>query len=76
MIYHNYYRFMEGWGFFMMLLPLLLIGLIIYVVYQLGSSKNRQEIAGEKPEDILDKRFARGEISEEEYNRMKDVLKK
>jgi len=66
MMYHNYYRFMEGWGFFMMLVPLLLIGLIIYVVYQLGAGKNLQELPVEKPEDILDKRFARGEISEEE----------
>ncbi|KDR95800.1 putative membrane protein [Peptoclostridium litorale DSM 5388] len=76
MMHHDYYRFMGGWGFFMMLIPLLLIGLIIYAVYQLGASKKSDDVAAKTPEDILDERFARGEISEEEYKRMKEALKK
>ncbi|AHM57220.1 hypothetical protein EAL2_c19390 [Peptoclostridium acidaminophilum DSM 3953] len=67
---------MGGWGFFMMLIPLLLIGLIIYALYQLGSSKRSDEVSSKTPEDILAERFAKGEISEEEYNRMKATLKK
>ena len=76
MMHGDYYRFMGGWGFFMMLIPLLLIGLIIYAVYQLGTSKKSDDIFSKSPEDILGERFARGEISEEEYRKMKDALKK
>lgn len=72
----DYYWFVGGWGFIMMLIPLLFIGLIIYGVYQLGIIKKSDEPTGKAPEDILAERFARSEISKEEYIEMKETLKK
>lgn len=76
MMHYDYYRFIEGWRIFMMLIPILLIGLIIYAIYKLGTSTRSDVSSGKKPEDLLAERFAKGEISEEEYNRMKDALRK
>lgn len=76
MMHDYYYGFMGGWGFFMMLIPLLLIGIIIYAVFKLSVSNKSDEPTGKKPEDILAERFARGEISKDEYIEMRDTLKK
>ncbi|HYE09612.1 MAG TPA: SHOCT domain-containing protein [Patescibacteria group bacterium] len=77
---------MMGWGYFpmiggwfgMMLIPLILIGLAIYVVIKLTSNHNN--VRNERPYDnsleILNTRFAKGEIDEEEYNRKKELLLK
>jgi uncharacterized membrane protein len=37
---------------------------------------NRGPVRGKSPEDRLRERFVQGEISEEEYVRMKEVLRK
>lgn len=66
-----------GWGIGMigMLLNLLFIVGIIYLVIRLvkndGSVRQNEDAA----ERILAERFARGEITEEEYRRMKAVLR-
>ena len=73
---------MNGGGWLWMLLPLLFWGgLIAFAVWALirifpnrdgdGASGNREDSA----EEILRKRFARGEIDAEEYERSLEVLK-
>jgi len=65
---------MHEWGFFGMgfwwLMPLLLFGLLFMLLNNRTTFKD-----DETAEDILDKRYANGEISEEEYKRRKANLK-
>ncbi|WHH60147.1 SHOCT domain-containing protein [Petroclostridium sp. X23] len=72
---------MMGWGYgmmggwFGMLIPLILIGVIVYAVIKLsGNSNVRNEREYDNSLAILNERFARGEINEEEYNRKKAIL--
>ena len=68
---------MGGFGFggiIMWLIFLILIALVIYFVMQsikLGSSGHSSK---ETPLDILKTRYAKGEITKEEFNRMKKDL--
>lgn len=68
------YGMMGGFG---MIIPLILLVLIIYAVVKL--SQNNHKTYNQKglndALDILNQRYARGEISEEEYNKKKNVLK-
>ena len=69
----------HGWNFgtwfFTALLCVVLIGLIIWIVSRLSPSMNRTMTGGtESAEDILDKRFARGEIDEATYTSHRDAL--
>lgn len=65
-----------GW-LFMGLFWLVLLGVIIYAVVRLlparhdGSARSN---APETPEEILDRRFARGEIEVEKYQEQRAVL--
>lgn len=67
------YNYMEGW-FGMMFILLLLLGLVIFAVFKLflnnGTSRHNNSAI-----DILDEKFASGEISEEEYRKRKSLLK-
>jgi putative membrane protein len=68
-----------GWGWIawlvMILFWLLIAGLAIWLVSALvGSARtSRRE---PDPRQLLDIRFARGEITEEEYRRAKELLEK
>lgn len=62
-----------GGGFMMMLWPLV-IGLIFYFTFR--SSRRLHTNDGYKAVEILDEKFASGEISEEEYLHKKKVLNK
>ena len=66
------YGMLSGFGMF---IPLLLIGFVIYVAFRLSngsySIRNRENDAI----DILNQRFAKGEISEEEYMQKKKMLR-
>ncbi|MBU3189627.1 SHOCT domain-containing protein [Clostridium bowmanii] len=66
---------MGGW-FGMMIIPIILIGVVIYVINNQGQKNNGKDI-GFKDNfmDILNERFARGEINEEEYNTKKNIIK-
>jgi putative membrane protein len=58
-------------GFLVYLLLLVLIGLVVYFIVR----QQRTDGSGlETPLDILKKRYARGEISKEDYDRMKNDL--
>ncbi|WHH59959.1 SHOCT domain-containing protein [Petroclostridium sp. X23] len=72
---------MMGWGYgmmggwFGMLIPLILIGVIVYAVIRLsGNSNVRNEREYDNSLAILNERFARGEINEEEYKQKKAIL--
>jgi putative membrane protein len=64
---------------------ILLIGVIVWVVIQFMNknrssnpfTSNRQEQSADKENalEILKKRYARGEINQEEYERMKESVK-
>lgn len=64
------YPFMHGFGgIFMILFWVVLIVIVISLVKKNGPAGK------ETPEEILKKRYARGEISKEEFERMKKDLR-
>lgn len=72
---------MMGWGYgmmggwFGMLIPIILIAVIIYaVVRSSGNSHQSDKTSLNNSLDILNERFARGEIDEEEYLRKKEMI--
>ncbi len=59
----------------MYILLLLLIGVIVYFVI-VNKNKTSFNLPGRKsPEDILNERFANGEIDEQTYRKMKEALR-
>lgn len=56
---------------------LVILGIIMLIRALLGSGPKREgrESPGESAEEILNKRYARGEISEEEFRKMKEHLR-
>ncbi|PRO66664.1 electron transporter RnfE [Alkalicoccus urumqiensis] len=70
----NWFGGFMGFGFFFFLLFTALIVYLIWSIAAKGSSSSagRNE---ESAEQILEKRYARGELSEEEYERMRAKLK-
>ena len=57
---------------------IVLIGVVYLIVYLIRSSvmhNNPSRSHTHSAKEILAERFARGEISEEEYKKMKDALK-
>jgi putative membrane protein len=61
-----------GMGFGMWFIPILLILIVIYFLKENSKSQRDNSSA----QDILDKRYANGEIDTEEYQQMSDALKK
>jgi len=64
------------WGGLIMMLPgLLIIGaIVVALVWGLGASGGPAQPGQPSARDILDTRYARGEVSREEYQRMKADL--
>lgn len=72
---HYGYGGLWGFGFFIILL---LIGLITYVAIRLSQGSDRsysKHRAGNDALDILNRRYANGEISDEEYIQKKNILR-
>ena len=73
---------MLGWGWGMMLLVALfwiaVIALVVWAVYRFtrGRGYGRERYPGHAtPGEILDQRYARGDIEREEYLRMREELR-
>lgn len=69
------YGMMGGFG---MIIPLILVGLIIYAAVRLsqgGNKSNSNQRGRDDALEILNQRFAKGEISEEEYAKKKKMLR-
>lgn len=63
-----------GGGIFMWILFLIIIGLLVYFVIQATKTKGQTTTHNESPLDILKKRYAKGEITKEDFDRMKKDL--
>jgi putative membrane protein len=61
-------------GGFMWLIVLVLVGVVIYFLFQVSKSKGSDGSIIEIPLDILKKRYAKGEIDKEEFDRKKKNL--
>ncbi len=61
-------------GMFMWILFLIVLAVAIYFIVQNVRSKNTSGQATESAIDILKKRYAKGEITKEEFDRMKNEL--
>ena len=61
-------------GGFMWLIVLVLVGVVIYFMLQVSKSKGSAGPIIETPLDILKKRYAKGEIDKEEFDRKKKDL--
>ena len=68
---------MMGYGYgggFMWLIVLVLVGVVAYFLLQATKSKGSVGSTTETPLDILKKRYAKGEIDKEEFDRKKKDL--
>ncbi|MHB8138901.1 MAG: SHOCT domain-containing protein [Smithellaceae bacterium] len=61
-------------GMFMWIIFLIVIGLLIYFFVQSQKTKGQTPTESESHMDILKKRYAKGEINKEEFDRMKHDL--
>ena len=69
----GYYGMMGGLGWIGMIFNLLiLIGIVVLIVWAVNrfSSSWNQSIKNQSPRDILQARYARGEITREQYQQM------
>ncbi len=67
---------MMGMFFFFLLSILFIVGIVLLVVWFVGkSTKDARGHGGESALDVLKKRYARGEITQEEFGIMKkDII--
>lgn len=66
-----------GWMGFGWIFWLIIIGIVVYLVIKISNQKqsgSNDTIINETPLDILKKRYAHGEISKEEFDRIKKDL--
>jgi putative membrane protein len=68
-----HYGFGYG-GMFMWILFLFVTGLLVYFFVQAQKTKGPMQRQTESPLDILRRRYAEGEISKEDFDRMKKDL--
>jgi putative membrane protein len=68
-----HYGFGYG-GMFMWIIFLIVIGLLIYFIVQVRKTKGQMPTQHESPLDILKRRYAKGDITREDYERMKKDL--
>jgi len=64
-----------GWIFMILFWGLIILGIVYLVKILLGGPAN-QEKRNESAQEVLEKRFARGEISKEEFEDAMMVLRK
>ena len=67
------YNMMGGW--FGIIIPIIIIGIVAFTLYNLLQNNNIKDIGvRDNSLDILNERFTRGEINEDEYNQKKLLL--
>jgi len=70
-----HYGFGYGYGgMFMWIVFLIVLGFLVYFIVQSRQGKGPLSTQQESPVDILKKRYAKGEITREEFERMKKDL--
>jgi putative membrane protein len=62
-------------GIFMWIIFLTIMIVVFYLIMQSNKSKIYDNSFAESPIDILKKRYAKGEITKEEFEKMKKALK-
>ena len=70
MMNYDGYEMMGGWGIFMMIILVILIVIIVYAVMKLvqgGSNAGTTSNGRDEALEILNQRYAKGELSDEEY---------
>ncbi|UCZ53548.1 SHOCT domain-containing protein [Bacillus shivajii] len=73
---HGYGVGFGGWGIFGMLFQIaLLVGFVYLIVYLFQSFTRPKQNEEKTSLQILEERYARGEISEEEFKTKKRILK-
>jgi len=65
---------MMGFGWLFMLLPIILVAILIYALFNRDSNDTSSNYESENPLDILKQRYASGNISREDYLRIKKDL--
>lgn len=67
----------SGWGLLMMIGALLVTALIIVIIIVLvrRSHQSQPGAYGDNSLELLNERFVKGEITEDEYERMKKILR-
>lgn len=73
--YYCYNPLFPGGGIFMWFTTVALFALVIYLVYK-SASKSNSLLTADSPDamSILKARLAKGEISEDDYNRLKNRI--
>ena len=71
---YGYGNNMMGCWFGVMFIFIILIGIVIFLFYRKGHNNAHDVGARDNSFNILDERFARGEITEDEYNQRKNFL--
>lgn len=71
MYWHDHFM---GFPFFWWLVPFIVIVIIVLLVRKPQSTNYHRDISRETPLEILKKRYAKGEISKEEYLEAKKTL--
>lgn len=77
MMNYGYGGGMMGYGFggiFMWIIFIVIVVLVIYFIVSSTKGKNEGSSSKESALDILKKRYAKGEISKEEFERIKKDL--
>lgn len=66
----------DGWRGMWMMIPgiLVVVGLVAALVWRLGSSVSSAPSDGATARHLLDARYARGEITREQYQQMRDDI--
>ncbi len=71
----------DGWGWWMVMgwaWMLVFWGLVIYGIYALTARSRRDEVPGTPPEpsalELLERRYARGELTDEQFEAMRERL--
>ena len=58
----------------MWIIILIVVGAILYYLLQASKTRGSGALQGDTPLDMLKKRYARGELDKEEFDRMKKDL--